>query len=768
MAGKSVVTMVMTVSLVVLLRDQTGVSSAPAPAPEPKLTLDIVAAQLEDVDTRVVVLESRVTENQERAEEEKLAFLSRIGKVETDMQGTKGELARLKNMETKIQTLHQEQDALAADMATFEEKAEILEQVEPMLERVEGLENKVVSGAQLHEDPNSVGTAPSGSGFDIDAIMAQIQEALQSMVETVVSQTVGAASGESGQSAGDCQVRFGVSYRGTTSVTSTGRTCQRWDSQTPNAHYYTPENFPSYGLEGNNFCRNPSESARLWCYTTDVGMAWDWCGLPMCDPCPDGQTQCGDGECIDDSLLCDGNSDCSDGYDEADCDVGTTASPTTVTPTPPEEEEEVVPGCMYRCDGDKCLTAEHWCNGKPDCQNGADESNCEFTGECTNEQFSCAGGGCIHAGWYCDGMADCQDGSDEADCSAAMETSEGEEEPSVESSVDEVVCDPDNQHSCDDGTLCIDASWVCDGYDDCEDETDEDSCQCTSSEFACVDGSKCISSTWQCDGGDDCPDGSDEAGCPELESYKFLCDNGDQYPIGFRCDNDADCSDGSDEVGCNITMPCVDRFRCDSGYCIPDQWHCDNKEDCADGTDERDCARVAVDDPISTYCFSFEFKCVSSGLCIFSHRRCDDREDCDDGSDEVGCEVCQAENSHVCGNGECVYESQVCDGEQDCGNGMDEIGCGTLSERTCESPDFQCTSNSRCIPGNWVCDGFRDCGEDVEDEANCHHKVCETWQFKCESTGGCAMPSMRCDGQKDCPNNEDEENCEGYPGYGAN
>ncbi|XP_019625536.1 PREDICTED: uncharacterized protein LOC109470886 isoform X2 [Branchiostoma belcheri] len=182
MAGKSVVTMVMTVSLVVLLRDQTGVSSAPAPAPEPKLTLDIVAAQLEDVDTRVVVLESRVTENQERAEEEKLAFLSRIGKVETDMQGTKGELARLKNMETKIQTLHQEQEALAADMATFEEKAEILEQVEPMLERVEGLENKVVSGAQLHEDPNSVGTAPSGSGFDIDAIMAQIQEALQSMV----------------------------------------------------------------------------------------------------------------------------------------------------------------------------------------------------------------------------------------------------------------------------------------------------------------------------------------------------------------------------------------------------------------------------------------------------------------------------------------------------------------------------------------------------------------------------------------------------------
>ena len=45
-------------------------------------------------------------------------------------------------------------------------------------------------------------------------------------------------------------------YRGNINTTASGKTCQRWDSQTPHSHTRTPEKYPKSGLE-ENFCRNP-------------------------------------------------------------------------------------------------------------------------------------------------------------------------------------------------------------------------------------------------------------------------------------------------------------------------------------------------------------------------------------------------------------------------------------------------------------------------------------------------------------------------------
>eukprot|EP00058_Branchiostoma_floridae_P012504 XP_002597992.1 hypothetical protein BRAFLDRAFT_79777 [Branchiostoma floridae] len=60
--------------------------------------------------------------------------------------------------------------------------------------------------------------------------------------------------------------------------------CQRWDSQSPHSHPYTPQAHPDAGLE-ENFCRNPDNKERPWCYTTDGTQSWDYCNVMECaDP----------------------------------------------------------------------------------------------------------------------------------------------------------------------------------------------------------------------------------------------------------------------------------------------------------------------------------------------------------------------------------------------------------------------------------------------------------------------------------------------------
>ncbi|XP_078697559.1 uncharacterized protein LOC144925444 [Branchiostoma floridae x Branchiostoma belcheri] len=80
----------------------------------------------------------------------------------------------------------------------------------------------------------------------------------------------------------DCMEGDGASYRGTVSVTETGRTCQRWDSQTPHGHTKTAANWPSSGLD-QNYCRNPDHEPTLWCFTTDPRKRWEFCDVPHCD-----------------------------------------------------------------------------------------------------------------------------------------------------------------------------------------------------------------------------------------------------------------------------------------------------------------------------------------------------------------------------------------------------------------------------------------------------------------------------------------------------
>lgn len=70
---------------------------------------------------------------------------------------------------------------------------------------------------------------------------------------------------------------LGNNYRGQATITESGKTCQRWDSQSPHSHTYT-------SLEDQeNYCRNPdNEGVGPWCYTTDPNVRWQSCYIPVC------------------------------------------------------------------------------------------------------------------------------------------------------------------------------------------------------------------------------------------------------------------------------------------------------------------------------------------------------------------------------------------------------------------------------------------------------------------------------------------------------
>ena len=88
--------------------------------------------------------------------------------------------------------------------------------------------------------------------------------------------------------------RFQDDYRGAISETATGLRCQKWTSQAPNAHGFTPTNYPDAGLGDHNSCRNPDgDSGRAWCYNAEgTDPRWQYCDVPYCSPLCDAASLC--------------------------------------------------------------------------------------------------------------------------------------------------------------------------------------------------------------------------------------------------------------------------------------------------------------------------------------------------------------------------------------------------------------------------------------------------------------------------------------------
>jgi len=65
----------------------------------------------------------------------------------------------------------------------------------------------------------------------------------------------------------------GRSYRGCQTKTRSGKTCQRWDSNTP--HTVTHQ----FANADSDYCRNFDHDTgdTIWCYTTDPASRWEYC-----------------------------------------------------------------------------------------------------------------------------------------------------------------------------------------------------------------------------------------------------------------------------------------------------------------------------------------------------------------------------------------------------------------------------------------------------------------------------------------------------------
>lgn len=155
--------------------------------------------------------------------------------------------------------------------------------------------------------------------------------------------------------------------------------------------------------------------------------------------------------------------------------------------------------------------------------------------------------------------------------------------------------------------VCLTEDDLCNGEPKCTwpYEFDERNayCWCQPNEYYCPLKRECIPNYWVCDGYNDCLDNSDERDCPCDPFESFECaSTGQCLPAISRCDRYLDCSDLSDELGC----PCdSDLFLCNSSICILPDLTCNGYNDCGDWSDEEFCE-----------CGPGEMKCPLTGRCI--------------------------------------------------------------------------------------------------------------------------------------------------------
>uniref|UniRef100_A0A8C7PU39 Low density lipoprotein receptor-related protein 1Ab n=1 Tax=Oncorhynchus mykiss TaxID=8022 RepID=A0A8C7PU39_ONCMY len=413
--------------------------------------------------------------------------------------------------------------------------------------------------------------------------------------------------------------------------------------------------------------------------------------------------ECGNGDCINYSLTCDGMAHCKDKSDEKQSYCA----------------NRLCKKGYRRCINGRCIGHMFWCDGTDDCGDHSDELPCNMT-LCKAAEFRCRDGSCISNSSRCDQVVNCEDASDEMNCL-----------PTDCSRYFRLGVKGATFQSCERTTLCYLPSWKCDGNNDCGDFSDERNCpdkkklKCPVNFFACPSG-RCIPMSWTCDKENDCENGADETHCDKFcASTEFECGNHRCISNHWVCDGANDCGDKSDEDDRCKTKTCSpEAFQCPGTHvCVPQRWKCDGDKDCLDGADES----VKAGCLYNNTCDENEFMCQNRH-CIPKHFVCDHDMDCSDGSDESPeCEypTC-GPGEFRCTNGRCLNQKVwECDGEFDCQDRSDEVPKNphcTDSERKCNESAYMCRTG-KCLNETLLCDHNDDCG-DGSDELNCFINEC--------------------------------------------
>eukprot|EP01084_Bolivina_argentea_P315260 546135_1 len=371
----------------------------------------------------------------------------------------------------------------------------------------------------------------------------------------------------------------------------------------------------------------------------------------------------------------------------------------------------------FKCNDGTCIWYGFVCNGVRDCVDGEDEQqHCDFSKIiCPYTMFKCeTTGSCIDIMKRCNGMLDCEDGSDEAhnqNCSALIDDIVcGDVIPVLENKYNNnnwyLKPNDGAMFKCNSGQ-CIDAKYLCDGFVDCLDASDEyprfykpnpndfpysKTCpysrlvECQPDEVLCKLNGKCISKMRICDGHSDCPDSQDEINCnTNCDAFSYLYAALDVFQCGSNIAkiNVTNIILFENETMLNLIWVFTDSI---TDEITINDWYPGSSS----------IAYVILNDSV------FMRDNITKAYWTASLR-----------ANVVQYARSWINNEYLKDStAKCISITDRCDGISDCNDSSDEMLCHLFE---CNEHEYQCPVGSvnagKCIPNNWICDGICDCGQ---------------------------------------------------------